>query len=212
MVEFLETPRFDVNISYGSAGGPGFNTAIFEGHGGVEQRGITWATAKGKWNVGQGIRDSADMKTIRALFMAVKGRAIGFRFKDWNDFELVAEPASGTANGSNPTFKIIKTYTAGSLSYVRRIFKPVSGSLVIKDNGVTRTIGVGAGNVAVDYTTGVLTFGASIIPAAAHVITVDGEFDTPVRFDTDNMTSAMDGFQTESWSSIPLVELLLEDV
>jgi uncharacterized protein (TIGR02217 family) len=87
----------------------------------------------------------------------------------------------------------------------------VSGTLVIKDNGVTVPIGAGASQVAVDYTTGTLTFGASAIPASGHTVTVTGEFDTPVRFDTDNLNASMDGFQVESWAQIPLVELLFTD-
>jgi uncharacterized protein (TIGR02217 family) len=37
------------------------------------------------------------------------------------------------------------------------------------------------------------------------------EFDVPVRFDADELSSSMDRFLTESWSNIPLVEILLED-
>lgn len=211
MVDFLETPRFDVNISYGSSGGSGFNTTVFEGHGGVEQRGINWATTKGKWNVAQGIRDTADMQAIKDLFMAVKGKAIGFRFKDWGDFQMTAAVATPTADGTNRIFKMQRTYTAGALSYVRRVFKPVTGTIHVFDNGTERPLGVATNQVAIDYATGIMTFGTSIVPTNTHVITVTGEFDLPVRFDTDNLNIAQDSFDTETWNSIPLVELLLTD-
>jgi uncharacterized protein (TIGR02217 family) len=208
---FLETPRFDVNISYGSKGGPNFNTTVFDGHGGIEQRGINWATAKGKWNVSQGIRDTTDMDLIRALFYAVNGKAIGFRFKDWGDFQMTTENATPVADGVNRVFKMQKTYTSGALSYVRRIFKPVSGSILVYDNGTLRAEGGATNQYTIDYTTGKITFGTAIVPVNTHIITVTGEYDLPVRFDTDALDVAQDSFQTETWSSIPLVELLLTD-
>lgn len=220
MTSFLETPRFSSRISYGSAGGPGFNTTVFEGHGGVEQRGQNWATTKGKWNVAQGVRDNSDFAAIRALFMAVRGKAIGFRFKDWGDYQLVAAVCTpATANGTNPTFKLQKTYTSGSLSYVRRIFKPTydadrtdgTDAFAIFDNGISIPLGAGASQVSLDFATGIMTFGASVIPAAGHVITATGEFDLPVRFDTDFLEANQEDFDQQTWSNIPLIELLLTD-
>lgn len=211
MVDFLEV-QLEPNISYGSAGGAGFNTTVFEGHGGIEQRGINWATTKGRWNISQGIRDVADMELVRALFMAVRGKAIGFRFKDWGDYKMTADVATPTANGVNNTFKMQRTYTSGSLNYIRRIFKPVTGTIHVFDNGVERTVGTpNASRVSIDYATGIMTFGSSIIPVNAHVITVTGEYDLPVRFDTDFLNVAEENFNMETWSSIPLVELLLSD-
>ena len=37
--------------------------------------------------------------------------------------------------------------------------------------------------------------------------TWSGEFDLPVRFDTDAMSSTLVAYQIHSWSGIPLVEL-----
>lgn len=204
VTDFIETPRFSEDISYGSAGGPGFKTFIFEGHSGIEQRSVAWSRAKGKWDVSYGIRDAADMAVVRAFFYNAQGRAVGFRFKDWSDYQATDENI-GTANGVTTVFRLTKTYTTGAESYVRRIFKPISGTLTIKVNGVTQTIGVG---LTVDYTTGTLTFSSA--PGAGPV-TWSGEFDVPVRFDTDQMNASHEGFQSETWGGIPLVELLLED-
>jgi uncharacterized protein (TIGR02217 family) len=133
---FLEV-QMDVNVSYGSGGGPGFKTLIFEGHTGLEQRSISWTRAKGKWNVAQGIRNQSDMDTIRALFYNTSGRAAGFRFKDWGDYQL-NNMQIATGDGSTKVFKITKTYAVTGSSYVRRIFKPVSGTMNVYDNGVLR--------------------------------------------------------------------------
>lgn len=210
VTDFLETPRFPEDISYGSAGGPGFKTFIFEGHSGVEQRSITWTRAKGRWDVGYGVRDKADMDIVRAFFYNAHGRAVGFRFKDWSDYS-VTDMNTGTGTGALATFLLVKKYVTGANTYTRRIFKPIDGTLTIKVNSVTIPIGGGGSEVDIDYTTGTLVFGASVIPANGHAITWSGEFDVPVRFDTDQLEAAHEGFETETWGNIPLVELPLED-
>lgn len=209
MVDFIETPRFPDNISYGSSGGPGFKTYIFEGHTGIEQRSINWSRARGRWDVSYGVRDKSDMDIVRAFFYEMRGRATGFRFKDWSDYALDYENI-GTGNGVQNTFTVTKSYGETN-AYVRRIFKLVSGTVVVKVNDVTVPLGTGNSQVNLNFNTGSMVFGSSVVPADTHAITVTGEFDVPVRFDTDVMAAAHDGFLTESWGSIPLVELLLED-
>lgn len=208
---FIESPRFPDNISYGSGGGPGFKTYIFEGFSGVEYSSITWSIARAKYNANQGIRDKADMDTLRAFFYMVRGRAIRFRYKDWGDYELEDE-VIGTGDGVQTVYKITKTYGTTN-PYVRRIFKPVADTVVVKVDGVVVPQGApAAGVVTLDDTTGLLTFGADVKPALGKDVTVTCEFDVPCRFDTDVLNATHEGYIAESWSSIPIVEVTLEDV
>lgn len=208
MANFIETPRFPESVSYGSSGGPNFKTWVFEGHSGVEQRNIGWATSKARYDVSHAIKDKADMDELRAWFYAMQGRAYGFRFKDWGDYELTDENI-GTGDGVTAAFKIKKTYTVGANSYVRRIFKPISAGFTVKVAGVTKTATT---HYTLDTTMGIITFTVGNIPTAGQAVTVTGEFDVPVRFDNDAFTAAHEGFLMESWNSIGLVELILEDV
>lgn len=205
MADFIETPRFPDNISYGSSGGPNFKTWVFEGHSGKEQRNIGWSTSKARYDVSHAVKDKTDMDTLRAWFYSMYGRAYGFRFKDWGDYELTDENI-GTGDGTTTVFSITKTYTVGANSYVRRIFKPIAAGFVVKVNGVTKTITT---DYTLDATTGKITFTSPV--TNTHAVTVTGEFDVPVRFDVDAFTAAHEGFLMESWSSIGLVELILED-
>lgn len=38
-------------------------------------------------------------------------------------------------------------------------------------------------------------------------LTVDYDFDVPVRFDTDELALSLDSFNTGSWNNIPLIEV-----
>lgn len=206
MVDFIESPRFPDGISYGSSGGPGFKTHIFDGHTGIEQRSQIWSIARGRWDVSHGIKDKEDMDVLRAFFYNVRGRAIGFRFKDWGDYEMIDEQI-GVGDGTTRVFDFIKTYTGGN-PYVRRIFKPVAGTVVVKVNDVVVNTGF-----TVSTTLGRVTFNDNPlnIPPDTHTVKVTCEFDVPVRFDTDQMVASHDGWLAESWGSIPIVELLEED-
>lgn len=200
---FIETPRFPDDIAYGSSGGPEFKTFVFEGQSGIEQRHQAWSRHRSRYDVSYGIRDKTDMDTVRAFFYNMKGRANGFRFKDWGDYELTAEQI-GTGDTTTTVFPITKTYTSGAQTYVRRIFKPVSGIQVFV-NGVLQTITT---HYTIDLTTGIITF---VSAPAAVPITVTGEFDVPVRFDTDVLAASHEGYLTEAWGSIPLVEIIIEE-
>jgi len=198
---FLETPRFPVDISEGARGGPEFSTEVFTAVSGAEQRNMLWSEARARYDVGFGIREKGDMETVLDFFYACRGRATGFRFKDWTDYQIVNETAQ-QHNGSTTVYQITKNYTVGGQSYARAIRKPISGTLSgVTANAVAVTAGV---DFTVDYTTGLMTFGSA---PATPVVVGYCEFDVPVRFDTDNLEITAEAAELESIQSIPLVEI-----
>lgn len=205
MVDFVEVPRFPDDIAEGSSGGPSWRTDIFESNDATEVRNQVWEKVRHTYDVSYGIRDKEAMDIVRAFFFDVRGRAFGFRFKDWGDYSLSGE-AIGTGDGTNRVFKITKSYGTNN-PYVRRIFKPVAGTVVVYVDNIVVADSV----YAVDTTTGIITFTPGNAPANTKVVTVDCEFDVPVRFDTDVLASTHDGWLTEEWPNIPLKELKMED-
>lgn len=203
MDAFIETPRLDDNISFGSSGGPTFKTYIFEGDSGIEGSVDAWSKVKARYDLQYAIRDIDDFVAVRNMFYNCRGRARGFRFKDPVDFIAIDEPCSGTVNGVNTTFKLQKQYVAGSTTFERRIVKPVSGTISVKKNGIVQ------GTASVDTTTGIVTFLTA--PSGGDVITASFEFDIPVRFDTDAMPVSHEGHELLTWGSLPLVEIIYED-
>lgn len=198
MAAFVES-QFPVSISLGATGGAEFSTDIISTFSGHEQRNINWAQSRGKWNVATGIKSSADMDVFIAFFRARRGRAVGFRFKDWTDYSAAATNI-GTGDGSETAFQLRKQYISGGVTVNRDISKPVSGTVAIYFDGVAQASGW-----TVDTTTGIVTFSSA--PSSGVEVTADFEFDVPVRFDTDTMEVAAVTNALRTWQSIPVIEV-----
>ncbi|MDX1974478.1 MAG: DUF2460 domain-containing protein [Rickettsiales bacterium] len=196
---FVET-RFPTDIAYGSVGGPEYSTDVVITQGGHEQRNSNWSQARARYNVAHGIKTQSQLDTLIAFFRARKGRADGFRFKDWTDYSATAQ-AIGTGNGAATVFQLKKNYTNGGITESRIITKPVSGTVQIYVNGVLQS----SGAYSVNTTNGQITFGSA--PANATAITASFEFDVPVRFDTDRLSAAIESYGVHSWSDIPIIEI-----
>ncbi len=192
--------RFPTDIAYGSSGGPEYSTDVVITHGGYEQRNINWSQARAKYNVAHGVKTQTQLDALIAFFRARKGRADGFRFKDWSDYKATAQ-IIGIGNGTNKIFQLVKTYNSGSVTEARTISKPVVATLAVYINAVLQT----GSAYSLDSTIGKITFVTA--PANTAVITADFEFDVPVRFDTDRLSATLDSYGINSWNDIPLVEV-----
>lgn len=206
MDDFIETPRIEEEISYGSKGGPGFKTSVFASESGFEGRSQNWTYSRGRWEISKSIRDTLDMDVVRALYYNAYGRARGFRFKDWSDYQMT-RGVIGTGDGTTQLFKIKKLYGTGSYQYTRRLFKPVTGTVSVYVNNVLKL----SSTYTLSTTLGTITFDALNIPALGHVVDVTCEFDVPVRFDTDEMQASAEIHDIQSWGNIPIIEILIDE-
>lgn len=193
--------RFPEDIAYGSSGGPGYSTDIVMTASGHEQRNSNWQHARARYNVVHGVKTQAQLDALIAFFRARKGRAYGFRFKDWTDYSAVNQ-LLGAGNGNATTFQLAKHYDSGGVYETRLIKKPVQGTVKIYADSVLQTAGI-----TVDHGTGNVTF--ALAPANGVAVSADFEFDVPVRFDTDSLSARLDMYGAYSWNDIPLVELRL---
>lgn len=191
--------RFPDDIAYGAQGGPEYLTTVVATASGFEQRNVNWAAARGKWNVASGLKHQAQLDVLIAFFRARKGRAYGFRFKDWTDYKATGQTLD-VGDGANKNFQLVKTYASGIAGDVRIITKPVQGTVVPYLAGVKQTSGW-----SVNTTTGVLNFVNA--PAQGVPVTADFEFDVPVRFDTDSMAVTIEQIDLHQWSDIPIIEI-----
>lgn len=205
-MNFLEV-RFPSDISYGATGGPVYSTDVVTMFSGHEQRNSNWKNARGKYNIASGVKTEDQWQSLISFFRACKGKAVGFRFKDWSDYQAKNQQL-GVGDGETPEFQLAKAYTSGNTIVIRKITKPVAGTVKVYRNGQRidhHHLRGSLDDYSVDYTTGIISFAEA--PAANIIITADFEFDVPVRFDTDELQLSMDNFNSGSWNGIALIEV-----
>jgi uncharacterized protein (TIGR02217 family) len=214
----FEEVRLEANlIIYGAVGGPRFSTDVIVVRSGREKRNVNWSHSRGRWELGEREIDTAELHSVGGFFRARQGRAQGFRWKDWADYQATNTPLTrngvttqgqlGDGTGGEGTaYQLNKIYTSGATTTTRKITKPVSGTIQVYKNGILQSSGY-----TLDTITGVVTF--TVAPGGADTLLWAGQFDTPVRFDTDEFRSRFDVVRTSDgeaihWlMSLPIVEM-----
>ena len=211
MSSFLDI-RFPKNISYGSAGGPGYSTSVIEVRSGAEKRNANWDYPRCEYDVSYGIRKQDDLESLIEMFHVAGGRAHSFRYWDPLDFKscrtnetpTFTDQVIGTGDGATTDFQIYKTYSKTGLSgstynRTRKISKVVTGTLVVGVDGTQQGSGW-----SVDETTGIISFGSP--PGNGSTITAGYEFDVHVRFDTDRISASIDDYKSGN-IDVPVIEV-----
>jgi uncharacterized protein (TIGR02217 family) len=202
------TPFDDVDfpISIGSDASvtPGFSTNVVTSAGGHEHRNANWSQARLRFDAGPGVRSEAELGELIAFFRARRGPAVAFRFRDPFDHSsngmtglpTAADQPLGEGDGAKTEFRLVKHYGG---SEVRRITRPVAGSVRLSVNGSEV-----AGGWNLDPL-GIVQFDAA--PAAGAVIAAGFVFDTPVRFADDQLSINRSTFLAGEAPSVPLIEV-----
>jgi uncharacterized protein (TIGR02217 family) len=187
-----------------------FSTEIAESPSGHEQRITSWANARMAYDAGPGIRSEADISALIAFYRDRRGPARGFRFRDPFDASSAGGQTSpgfndvtiGLGDGVRTRFALIRPYGAYGAApdaQVRRITRPVPGSVRIAVNGTEFMTGWSLGPL------GQIDFAAP--PAAGAIITAGFRFDVPVRFASDQLEVSRATFAAGDITSIPLIEI-----
>lgn len=173
MADFIEKRLLD-KVSFGSQSGFEFKTDIKQMRNGQESRQAQWDAPLRPLNVIFRLLTPADKQQLEDAFLVCKGRAIGFRFRDPLNYRVAAMPfAIGT--GAHQTAQLVRVSTFdASVGYP--ITKPVQGSVSVFADGVLIPS-------SIQWSTGIAEFTA---PDGA-VVTWTGEYDVPVRFDSDSL-------------------------
>lgn len=198
-MSFVEE-RLNLGIVYGTTATITTSTAIVENFAGVETRSINWVQPLLKFNIGQRGCLNQELEYFIAFHQARKGAYQGFRFKDWSDYKF----SQIITLNANKQAQLFKTYTVAESSVKRPLVKIVTGtvSVFVNNNPVTQ-------GWTLNYNTGVITF--EEIPTGT--IRVSGEFDVPVRFETDKIDLRFEACEPESgrklfnWESLSLTEV-----
>jgi uncharacterized protein (TIGR02217 family) len=179
-----------------------FSTSIFELASGHEKRNQNWEQQRLKWDIGFGIQRMEQLEAVIEFFYARRGRAYGFRFKDWSDFEIAGPQPIGVGAAGNTLFQVFKRYSPGLEPFDRIIRKVVADTDTVYVNGVETSA------YTLNYATGLITFDSAV--PDGNVVSVECEFDVPVRFDVDDLRINLVHFKAGSVPSVPVVELKQE--
>ena len=205
-VAVFDDVRFPLDLGLRASGGPEFATQIATSSSGFEQRNSGWADARLHFDAGVGVRSEADLRLLLAFFRARRGQASGFRFTDPFDHSSRDDDAAvtrldqrlGTGDGVATRFGLVKRYGDSADPHLRRITRPVAGSVTVAVGGTAATNWtLGAG--------GAIDFAAA--PPAGAMVTAGFAFDVPVRFATDRIEVSAGGWRSGDAASVPLVEI-----
>lgn len=168
MSNFIETPRFPDDMAYWATGGAEFNTTIVQLNSGFEQRNVNWQQSRATYSINGGLRTqdipndywNLSVKNTIKFFRAMKGRAFGFRFKDFQDYKIdITEGILNNGFGEGiPQYQLYKNYSISVLKDVKKITKPVLNTIKIYRNNILVTFGTNPSNCLLDTTNGIVTF------------------------------------------------------
>ncbi len=212
MIEHFHDVQFPVRLALGSSAGPMRSTEIVTLGSGAEQRNARWAHSKRRYEIGQAVRTLSDLHDVLAFFEQRMGRLFAFRFRDPLDHNSsrpgapvsALDQVIGTGDGVTAAIQLVRT--AGPFSLAPRpIRKPVAGTVRVAVNNVEMTE---ESDFTVDHATGLVTFQTGAIPITGSTITAGFVFDTPVRFDIDELTVNLVAFEAGDIPTIRLIEVL----
>lgn len=208
-MQAFDDVAFPLGIGREASIAPAFSTQIVESPSGHERRSSDWADARLSFDAGPGVRSEADIAELIAFFRARRGAARGFRFTDPYDDRSCAPGATpgpldqrlGMGDGVQAEFALQRFYGEGEGegAQVRRITRPVAGSIRVAVDGVELTEGWSHEGM------GIIAFEDA--PAEGAVLTAGFRFDVPVRFAEDRLDINRATFAAGEAPSVPLVEI-----
>ena len=174
---------FPTKIGYGTRGGFSWGAIIHELDSGAEQRIQRKSIFRKVYDVSIGIRDIADLSTMRHFVAARRGAVHTFPYSDWQDYSTAADDRGtpsetdqnlGLGDAFNKDFQLSKRYGDVNYGVYWNIKLPVPGTVVAALDGTPTTA------FTVGAETGIITFNSA--PGSGVTVTAGCEFYVPVRF------------------------------
>lgn len=195
---------FPVAIGAEASVSPGFSTNVVTSASGHEYRNANWSQARLRFDAGPGVRSEDELGELIAFFRARRGPAVAFRFRDPFDHSSdgmtgsggPADQPLGAGDGVQTSFDLVKHYGDGE---VRRITRPVAGSVRISINGAEQASGWTLEPL------GVVRFDEP--PVEGALVAAGYQFDVPVRFSQDRLEINRTTFMAGEAPSVPLIEV-----
>lgn len=215
MAVFHEVKLSDA-VEQGAAGGALFNNSHVRLRSGHRRTNINWSQFLGRWDIAYGImameatQSALFIHEIRDFYNSKQGSAIGFRYKDWSDFEIgdfdnptTDNQSIGTGNDSLTTFQPFKRYLdSASNLFDQTINKITTGRVAVLEDNVVQA---DPGDYSINLNTGLITF--VVAPAGGVDVQVALDFEKPVHFMEDNLAITVQNFQSGAIRAIMIEQL-----
>lgn len=108
-IDVFHELRLPDKYSRGAEGGGGWSTKVSRTKAGREQRQADFAEDLARWKIGHLIKGPDDALALQAFHHNRRGRATGFRFKWWMDYQARAT-FQAIGDGATNAFQLVKTY------------------------------------------------------------------------------------------------------
>jgi uncharacterized protein (TIGR02217 family) len=197
---------------------PRWSTAITQVDSGAEQANQRWQHPLYRFTLPQAVRDHEVFEAVRAQWLAMRGPAHTWPFRDPLDFAsaplaapnlvpsiTALDQVLGTGDGARTKFQLVKEYARGSQTYTRTIHLPVVSSVLVSVGGTP--VGVTSPPAfVVSRPDGEIEFATP--PSPGQVVRAGFLYDVEVRFESDD---AFDGIVTtyhvSGFADVTLVEV-----
>jgi uncharacterized protein (TIGR02217 family) len=179
------------------------NLDIVRQDGGLEKRNRLWSQFLREYEISYPLdvrATSAVLAEVYAAYLATGGGEDSFDFEDWRD-NTATDQLFGIGDASETVFNLFKTYTFGSRTHERRIYRPVS-AISIKKEGLT----VNPADYTVNYDMGIVTFDTAV--PNGEEVTWSGSFYVPVRFEPTLQSVGVNAVH-EKFDTFTLIEVRL---
>ena len=173
---------------------PRTSTTIVSSSSGAEHANQNWEHPLWRYTLPEAVRDHAVFEAVKDHWLAMRGPAYTWPFRDPLDFASVALAKPNTVPtlsmtdqvirpGDGPAipFQLQKTYVRGVYNYARKIELPVVSTVLVSVNGVDVS---GSNPWTVSRPGGVVTF--TTPPTPGQVVRAGFLFDVEVRFESDD--------------------------
>ena len=209
--------RIDEDVERGATGGPSFRTIIQRApKSAKEVRVQDWQYALRQWQIGYSAGHERGRNIVSdkilTFFLERRGRLHSFRFRDWTDYQAVRARFYTRTGAAAETTAQLGLWYGENNPYWRKITKPVDGTVSIYVNNagdVARAATlVPPASYSINYLTGIATIQASVFGASTtSYLYWSGEFDLPVRFDTDDFEQRVANIDAVSMPRFPIIEV-----
>jgi uncharacterized protein (TIGR02217 family) len=196
---FIEK-RFPEDIGAGSLSCTEYWTDVAIMHNAYEQRNINWLQPRMRFQIARGLKDQGQIEQLISFFRICRGRAIGFRFKDWSDYRAENQILA-IGDGKKQAFQLIKTYRIGEINEKRFIRKPIASSIQVFIDKRPLSLK----EFEINTSNGMLNL-AQPLPVKS-TLSANFEFDVPARFDSDMLPLSIEGEEVYLAGEIAIIEI-----